>query len=558
MQATPQNHFAAVAPPPIQRSKFDSSFTHKTTMNDQYLYPLFCREVLPGQTMQMNMAAFARFATLIFPIMDNAYFEGHFFFVPNRLTWDNWVRFCGEQDDPDDTTDYLIPVINPGTDPAIQFAEESLQDYLGLPTKMPLINDPAGGTPSGIDINALPMRAYKLIWNTWYRDENLQNTQTLDKGDGPDDVSAHILLKRGKRKDYVTSSLPWPQKGDAVILPLGDTAPVVGNGIALGLSDGTTGLGLYSDAGPTDLNWNEDAEGVPIGLGLSPNLPPTGGLAVGVTNNPANSGLIARLDLATGATINAWRQAYAFQSMLELDARGGTRYTEILRAHFHVVPEDARLQRPEYLGGFSQRVDVKQVAQTTPTPAEPGPTDTPQANLAAFGQLGANCEFMKSFPEHGYVLGLFNLRTDITYQQFIHRMWSRQTRNDFYWPSLAHLGEQSVLNKEVAFFSDETDPDLVPNAVWGYQERWSEYKYGQNMVTGKMRSNATGSLEAWHFATEFGSMPVLGPSFIFDQPPIARTIAVPSEPYLIVDLRFGVFDTLPMPTYNTPANLMRF
>lgn len=557
MLSSLQNRFAAVAPPSIGRSRFDRSWNIKATIDGEYLYPLFVEEILPGDTIQYSGDYFGRFLTLIFPIMDNIRVEGHFFFVPNRLVWDNFEKFCGAQDEPDDSTDFTIPVIDPGLDPPTQFAEGSIYDYMGLPTKADLAwtVDDADQTVKFADIIALPMRAYKLVWNDWYRDENLQTKVTLDKGDGPDAPGSHVLLKRGKRKDYVTSALPWPQKGEALRIPLGTSAPVVGDGLAMGL---IAGGNIY-------LNYNDSTGfngmlGVTTTGGTQGGAPsgsvPSGDAYVGLNTNPALTHVIADLSNATAATIEQWRQAMAFQSMAELDARGGTRYTEILRAHFRVSPNDARLQRPEYLGGFSRRLDIRQVAQTSQTQTDPGAlANTPQANLAAFGQLGASCEWTKSFEEHGFVLGLFNITADLTYQQVIDRMWSRQTKHEVYWPSLAHLGEQAVLNQEVFFNPADTDPLDEPKATWGFQERWSEYKYGKNKVVGKFKSNATGSLHAWHLALNFSETPRLNSAFITDNPPFSRVVAITDEPIFMVDIRHGLLHTRAMPVYAMPSML---
>lgn len=559
MLSSPQNRFAAVAPPSIGRSRFDRSWNIKATMDGEYLYPLFVEEVLPGDTIQYNGDYFGRFLTLIFPIMDNVRVEGHFFFVPNRLVWDNWEKFCGAQDEPDDSTDFTVPVIDPGNDPPTQLPEGSIYDYMGLPTKVDLVwtvDDP-DSTTKFADISSLPMRAYKLIWNEWYRDENLQNKVTLDKGDGPDDPATHVLLKRGKRKDYITSALPWPQKGEALRIPLGTSAPVFGNG-TLNLTDGTTvyGIGYRDNTGFNGMLQALDGwDGQPVGSNPAGSAP-VGGKSLGVPSVLAQTSLYADLSQATAATIEQWRQAMAFQSMAELDARGGTRYTEILRAHFRVSPNDARLQRPEYLGGFSQRIDIRQVAQTSQTQTDPGAlSNTPQANLAAFGQLGAGCDWTKSFEEHGHVIGLFNITADLTYQQCIDRMWSRQTKHEFYWPSLAHLGEQAVLNQEVFFNPLDVDVLDEPKAVWGYQERWSEYKYGKNKVVGKFKSNATGSLHAWHLALNFTETPRLNAAFITDNPPFSRVVSITDEPYFMVDMRHGLLHTRAMPVYAMPSML---
>lgn len=509
------HQFSQVPRAEIPRSTFDRSHGYKTTFDAGLLVPFFLDEALPGDTLNLNATALARLATPIFPIMDNMFMDTQFFAVPVRLIWDNWQKFNGEQKNPGDSTDFTVPQM---TAPAGGYAIGSLSDYYGIPTGV-----------AGLSHSALFHRAYNLIYNEWYRDENLQDSVTVPTDDGPDDPALYTVLRRGKRHDYFTSCLPWPQKGPGVQIPLGNTAPVVADG-SFNLTNGSTIASLAMIGGQSAAHWTT---------------------APGNTGHTEyESGLEVDLSDATAATINTLRQAFQIQKIFERDARGGTRYTEIIKAHFGVTSPDARLQRPEFLGGGSTPVNISPIPQTASTD-----NTSPQGNLAAIGTASFSGHgFTFSATEHCIIIGLVSVRADLTYQQGLNRMFSRKTRFDFYLPALSHIGEQAVLQKEI-FASGDPDED---EKVFGYQERFAEYRYKPSQITGLFRSSAAQSLDSWHLSQDFATAPVLDEDFIVEDPPVDRVIAVSSEPHFLFDSYIKYRCTRPMPVYGVPGLIDHF
>lgn len=561
----------------MKRTKFDRSHVYKTTFDSGKLIPVFVDEVLPGDTVRMSVNYFARLATPIKPIMDNIYLDWFFFFVPNRLVWEHWQNFCFEQEDPDDSTDYVIPTVTATGNTGNTYIG-SLWDYFGLPVN-------TSGNLTGI--SALPFRGVYLIYNEWFRDENLQKSVKIQKGDtnevlnstraaeqpswvftsGTNIVPGLACPPRGKRHDYFTSALPWTQKGPGVSIGLAGTASIVDpsptDGYLLHSSSAQlAAVSAYggeasSSGGRRIASGNNSIKFARYG---SSDFSTVGGFAgnesgaISLTALPSSTFLAndSYVDLDTSSifTINSLRTAFQMQKFYERLARGGSRYTEVLRSFFGVVSPDARLQRPEFLGSFTKMVNVNPIAQTSAT------DDTsPQGNLSAYGVTAAKFHgFTKSFVEHGYVFGFVCARADLTYQQGINKMWLRSTVYDFYWPTFAHLGEQAIELREIYAQGSEAD-----TTVFGYQERYAEYRYKPSQITGKFRSSVTGgNLDVWHLSQFFKNAPTLNEEFIVENPPIERIIAVPSEPEFLLDIGFRYTTVRPMPMFGTPGLVDHF
>lgn len=545
MPMASQHSFARVPHAEIPRSNFDRKFSVHTTLNPGELIPFFVDEILPAQTKNMDFTGFCRLTTQVLPPMDILYLSLFWFWCPMRLLWEHWVNMNGEQKNPGDSTDYLVPQI---TVPETGWPLMGLTDYMGLAEPL------KPGIPT---ISALWHRMYNKTWNQWFRDENLQDSVYETTGDGPDDPSNYRILRRAKAHDYFTSCLPWPQKGPGVNISLAGTAPVIGNGMALGMTDGTTDFGVIARAGEGYMRAGVNAYGQNAGYNAGSLNVSSSNLGAGVTTDPAKSGLVANLSDVSVITINALREAFQIQKLYERDARGGTRYTEILTAHFGVTSPDSRLQRVEFLGGGRVPVISVQSAQTSSTDGT-----TPQGNLVANGIVVLNgLGFTKSFVEHGLLMGLVCVDAGLSYQQGIPRMASRRSRFDFYWPALSCLGEQVVLNQEI-YAQATTVVDENGNEVnkqpFGYQERWAEYRYGRTINTGLMRSGVDGSLDAYHYGEYFENLPTLSGDFIESKPPIERTLAVTDEPAFKCDFYMRCIDTDPMPTYSVPGLIDHF
>lgn len=525
--------FSMIPRAEVPRSRFSMRHSHKTTFDAGLLVPIYCEELVPGDEYRGKMHAIARLATPITPFMDDLTFESFFFFVPMRLVWDNWQKLMGERANPADSISYSVPQL---VSPAGGYAINTICDYFGLPTVGQV------GGANTVSHSVLPLRMYNLIYNEWFRDQNLINSAPLPTGDGPDPLSAYVILRRGKRHDYFTSCLPWPQKGAAVQMPLGSTAPVVSTGSSFQVRGAAGAMtALVSAGGP----------GVNVQTGTT--------TAAGAFNfgaaGASTTGLVADLSTATAATINAIRLAFQVQRLLERDARGGTRYTEIVLSHFGVRSPDMRLQRPEYIGGGSTPIVINGVIQTSATGVSGG--TTPAGNLSATGTMisvGGH-DFRYSATEHGYIIGVINVRGENTYQQGLRRHWSRLTRYDFYFPVFSHLGEQGVLNKEI--FCDGSAND---EAIFGYQERFGEMRYHPSLVTGFFRSTAANTLDLWHLAQRFATLPTLNQTFIEENPPVDRVIAVPSSSgkQFLLDTLFEVNAVRPLPMYGVPGLVDHF
>lgn len=537
----------------MSRSKFDRSFSLKTSFNVGDIVPFYVDEVLPGDTFDVKTSKVVRMQTLITPIMDNIYLDTYYFFVPNRLVWEHWKQFNGENTESAwlPSTEYSIPQL---TAPSGGWSVGTIADYMGIPTGV-----------ANLSVSALPFRAYALICNEWFRDENLCDPLVVPTGDATvagsntvasveDYAKGATPYKAAKYHDYFTSCLPAPQKGPDVMIGLSGEANVFGNGYTLGWTNGSLTGGTRSGSSLGDQN-------VKVGTllsgsttsGSSNEMPGGDGKLWGIVQksqveNPAYSGLIADLSTATSATINQLRLAFQIQKLYEKDARGGTRYTEILKTHFGVTSPDSRLQRPEYLGGNRVPININQVVQNSATVEG----ETPLGNVAGYSVTSdTHSDFRQSFTEHGFVIGVMVARYDHTYQQGIERFWSRKTRFDYYWPVLANIGEQAVLNKEI--YAQGTDED---DEVFGYQEAWGDYRYKPNRVTGEMRSQYAQSLDVWHLGDDYSKLPSLSPEWIVeDKTNVDRVLAVTSTNanQLFADLYVKNQTTRPMPMYSIPG-----
>lgn len=535
-----QGHFAMTPKGDIPRSTFSTTHTYKTTFDAGYLVPVLAEEVLPGDVYRGNVTIFARLATPLFPIMDSLFLETFFFFVPNRLLWDNWKKMMGEQKNPGDSIAFTTPQI---VSPANGFPVGSIYDYFGLPTVGQVT---AAGT---VTVNALPLRAYNFIWGEWFRDENLQNIPNSAYSTGDTDAqSNYTLLRRGKKHDYFTSCLPWPSKQTDLGILAGQTAQVKG----IAVRDFPTSTPLAANA-----NWIETGGTRPTTSSWSGQYQQsmnTDLIAIRALSTSAGAGINVYADLgtATGMTINALRLAYSTQLLVEKDARSGTRYTELLRAHFGVTPEDSRLQRPEYIGGGHTTIQTSAIPQTSATGLTGG--SSPLGALGAAATAADNHDFQYHATEHGWIIGLANVNAELTYQQGLHRKWTRLTRYDHYWPAFAHLGEQAVLTQEI--YALGTAGGANDATVFGYQERWAEYKYRPSQITGLFRSTSASTIDTWHLSQKFTSAPGLNNTFIQDTPPMSRVLAAGAAAngqQILFDSVWNISTTRAIPMYSIPG-----
>lgn len=524
----------------MQRSKFVREMTHKTTFNAGDLIPIYVDDAMPGDTIQMDMASCIRMSTPIYPVMDNAYIDTYFFSVPERLVWNHWKEFMGENTTSkwEQEVEYQMPQIKA---PAGGWAKGTIADYMGVPTKV-----------ENLSIRADYFRAYCLIWNEWFRDQNLKDPAHINLDDATvtgsngstyqtDAQLGGMPLKAAKYADYFTTALPEPQKGPDVLLPLGGDAP-------LKFAKSNT------EYNGQTLNEQTELIGKQLGAIIKENFDNGNDLVASFATTGTEkliaghkSNLVADLSMAGAATVNQLRQAFAVQRWYEKAARAGTRYTETILAHFGVTSPDSRMQRPEYLGGKRWRVNIDQVLQTSSTN-----TTSPQGNTAAYSLTCDNSSlFTHSCTEHCIIMGLMVVRTDHTYQQGLARKFSRKSIFDFYWPTFANLGEQAILNKEIYAQGTEADDE-----VFGYQEAWAEYRYSPSRVSGAFRSNYAQPLDAWHYADYYTKQPILSSEWIDEtRANINRTIAVQDEleDQFIGDILFKAEWTRPMPIYSIPG-----
>lgn len=519
----------------IPRSTFLNQWSRKTTFDAGYLVPFLLDEILPGDHMEYNVTAYIRMATPLFPLFDQQRIDTHFFFVPCRLVWDNFTRQHGDQPT---GSQQSIALITPSVTMTMGGeAVGSIYDHMGIPVAGQV--DPAA-TPQVI---SLPLRAYNLIYNEWFRDQNQPNNATaVPLGDGPDTSNQFTLLLRAKSHDYFTSALPWPQKFTAPTVPIGGLAPVVGIG------KGNQNFPLASQAvfetGGADTYAFAAAVGDPDGANDGKWYFEGSAAATGLPR------IYADLSVTTGISINTLRQAWMVQSLLERDARGGTRYVELLRSHFGAINPDFRLQRPEYIGGGQTDLNITPIAQTAPT------TGVPLGAIGGAGTAAGQHRASYAATEHGYIIGLISVKSELSYQQGLHRMWTRGTRYDYYYPALAQLGEQAIMRSEIY-----ANAPIDFTTVWGYTERWDEYRTKYSDVTGLFRSTSTGAIDQWHLSQEFATPPALNMTFLNDSPPMTRVLAAGSAANLqqyLADILMKRRATRPLPTYGTPAILGRF
>ena len=531
------HQFNNLQPAPIPRSTFDRSFPIATTHGTDYIIPIMNDEILPGDHIRIKPSLFTRLNPTVRPIMDNLYRDTHAFFIPMRLIWENWEKFQGQQLNPSDSVDYSIPIYDNTKAPlsTTGFAVQSLQDYMEIP--------PNVSAHSTTRINSYFERAYNLVFNEWYKDENLDTAVPVPTGNGPDDPADFVLLKRRKRKDYRTSALPWPQKGPAASIGLSGTAPVIfSNPVNFSSTTTTLSGSQTTPAGQLYVNSNSGAQGVNRNTTTTPTT-----FGVTVTGSiPAanlNANAIADLAGATGISLNQFRQLVTLQQMLELDARGGTRYTESLYARWGVIAQDARLQRPELIGESTSPITVYAVPQTSPTSGS-----NAQGQLAAYGTGIEKSHFEYTAQEHGVLLVLTNVRADLRYSQYLPNKRTRKLRTDFYEPIFANVGEMPVRNYEVKFQGAATDFD-----VFGYQEAWSSYRWKDAMLTGLMRPYVPGTLAVWNLSQNLGGTPVLNSSFITEAVPMDRVLAVTTEPAFLVEGHIQYIHTRAMPMRSNPG-----